>query len=278
MPEGSEFVHASEGSSPGAAAVNSRKQFEAGDVLRADEAEMASVKGADAGCAESLSDRDEAAVDAAEMLIGVLNSERCDSSPIGCRERLDANLAGRRGLVQRGFGRRSELPVDQPSGLGDHEPGRDERSGMRLQQLPAGPVVGIASIGGSEQHAGVDDQRQRPNPSASMSSASAAVRPELDAPIATNPSFRRPWMCSASTRAASSSAVTDWRAASSASRAARSSGSRTFTLMSRVYRRGCRPETASLLKIESGRAPRPSPDQLLAGRARSERATDAPGV
>ena len=62
-----------------------RKQLEAGNVLRTDEAEMASVKGADAGCAESLGDGDEAAVDAAEMLIGVLNGERCDSSPIGCR-------------------------------------------------------------------------------------------------------------------------------------------------------------------------------------------------
>ena len=62
-----------------------RKQLEAGDVLRADEAEMASVKGADAGCAESLSDGDEAAIDAAEVLIGVLNGERGDSSPIGCR-------------------------------------------------------------------------------------------------------------------------------------------------------------------------------------------------
>ena len=126
---------------------------------------------------------------------------------------------------------------------------------MRLQQLAAGCVVGVAAIGGSKQHAGVDDQRQRPNPSASMSSASAAVRPELDAPIATNPSLRRAGMCSASTRAASSSAVTDWRAASSASRAARSSGRRTFTLMCRVYRRGCRPEAASLLKTEDGLAP-----------------------
>ena len=62
-----------------------RKQLEVGDVLRADEAEMASVKGADAGCAESLSDGDEAAIDAAEVLIGVLNGERGDSSPIGCR-------------------------------------------------------------------------------------------------------------------------------------------------------------------------------------------------
>ena len=62
-----------------------RKQLEAGDVQRADEAEMASVKGADAGCAESLSDGDKAAIDAAEVLIGVLNGERGDSSPVGCR-------------------------------------------------------------------------------------------------------------------------------------------------------------------------------------------------
>ena len=45
---------------------------------------MASVKGADAGCAESLSNGDEAAIDAAEMLIGVLNGERGDSGPVGC--------------------------------------------------------------------------------------------------------------------------------------------------------------------------------------------------
>jgi hypothetical protein len=46
---------------------------------------MASIKGADAGCAESLGNGDEAAVDAAEVLIGVLNRERRDSSPVGCR-------------------------------------------------------------------------------------------------------------------------------------------------------------------------------------------------
>jgi len=46
---------------------------------------MASIQRADAGCAESLGDGDEAAIDAAEVLIGVLNGERVDSSPVGCR-------------------------------------------------------------------------------------------------------------------------------------------------------------------------------------------------
>lgn len=61
-----------------------REQLEAGDVLRTDDAEMASVQGADTACAESLGDRDEAAVDAAEVLIGVLNGERGDSGPVHC--------------------------------------------------------------------------------------------------------------------------------------------------------------------------------------------------
>ena len=116
-PGGGKLMHASEGC--GRRGGELRKQLEAGDVLRADEAEMASVKGSDADCAESLSDGDEAAIDAAEVLIGVLNGERGDSSPVGCRQRFDADLAGGCGLVERGFGRRSELPVDQPSGLGD---------------------------------------------------------------------------------------------------------------------------------------------------------------
>jgi hypothetical protein len=62
-----------------------RKKLEGGDVLRANDAEMASVECADAGCAQSLGNGDEAAIDAAEVLIGVLNGERGDSSPVGCR-------------------------------------------------------------------------------------------------------------------------------------------------------------------------------------------------
>jgi len=77
MPEGSKLVQASEGCSRGRRG-ELRKQLEAGDVLRSDDAETASVKGSDAGCAGSLSDGDEAAVDAAEVLIGVLNGERGD--------------------------------------------------------------------------------------------------------------------------------------------------------------------------------------------------------
>ena len=54
-------------------------------------------------------------------------------------------------LGDRG-GCRPELPIDRPTGLGDHE-----RSGMRLKELPAGRMVGVAAIGGREHHTGVDD-------------------------------------------------------------------------------------------------------------------------
>jgi hypothetical protein len=57
-----------------------------------------------------------------------------------------------------------------------------------LEDGAAGCVVGVVAVGGGHQHAGVDDEhaQARPKPSASISSASRAVRPELDAPIAAN--------------------------------------------------------------------------------------------
>src|SRR5690349_20700657 len=112
--------------------ADSGKQLEVGDVLKADDAEVASIQRADVGYAKSLGKGDQAAVDATEVLIAVLDGERGDSSPVGRRERLDADLAGSHGLVERGLGRGPELPVDQPSGLGDHEFGRDEWPGMCL--------------------------------------------------------------------------------------------------------------------------------------------------
>jgi hypothetical protein len=44
-------------------------------------------------------------------------------------------------------------------------------------------VCGVDPVGRGEQHAGVHQESQRPNPSASTSSASAAVRPGVDSPI-----------------------------------------------------------------------------------------------
>jgi hypothetical protein len=46
-------------------------------------------------------------VDLESTLIGVSNGERGDSSPVGRRQRLDADLAAGCGLVERGFGGRA---------------------------------------------------------------------------------------------------------------------------------------------------------------------------
>lgn len=74
------------------------------------------------------------------------------------------------------------------SRLGEHRLGGDQRARMRLEQVATDLMRLIAPVGRDEQHAGVDQQGQRPNPPASISSASAAVRPDVDSPIATNPS------------------------------------------------------------------------------------------
>jgi hypothetical protein len=47
---------------------------------------------------------------------------------------------------------------------------------MGLEQIATRIVRRVTSVSGGQQHARIDQQRQRPNPSASRSSASAAVR------------------------------------------------------------------------------------------------------
>lgn len=52
--------------------------------------------------------------------------------------------------------------------------------------------VGVVAVSGGNEHAGVYDQhdQSRPNPSARISSASRALRPDIDAPIPANASWR----------------------------------------------------------------------------------------
>lgn len=144
---------------------------------------------------------------------------------------LNADLPRSHRRVQRRLSNRAELPINQPAGLSKDELSRQKRTRLRLEQTTTRIMVRIATVGRSEQYARVNQQRQRPNPSESICSASAAVRPELDSPAATKPSRRRFGICSARTRDASSSGDTDCRAASCAKAAARSSGRLTLTLI-----------------------------------------------
>src|SRR5258706_2217023 len=141
------------------------------------------------------------------------------------------------GGIQAGLGLRSELAVDQVGGLGDDQGGGDQRPGVAFQQRPAGGMVLVGTVSGGHKRAGVNDQHywSRPNPSASISSASAASRAEVDEPTPANASVRRGWpgggSWAASRSAATWSVLWPRRAASASSAAPSSPGRRTVPAM-----------------------------------------------
>jgi hypothetical protein len=125
--------------------------------------------------------------------VGVAGDELADALPVLKVQAGDLQLAADDGGIQGGFGVRAELPVDQVGGLGDDHAGGDQRPVVAFQQRPARVVVLVGAVSGGHQRAGVDDQLQesRPKPSASMSSASAACRPDVEEPMPAKTSRRR---------------------------------------------------------------------------------------
>ncbi len=94
-------------------------------------------------------------------------------------------------LVEGRFGMWAELPVDQVGRLSNHEGGGDELPVVALEQRAAGEVVGVVAVSGRQQGPVSMSSTQRPKPSASNSSASAAPFVEPEAPMAANASLRR---------------------------------------------------------------------------------------
>lgn len=76
---------------------------------------MAPVEGGDCGEAEPLGDDDQAGVDAAEVLVGVLLGQLGDSRPVGFGELFDDELPVGDRPIQRGFSGRPELAVQCPT-------------------------------------------------------------------------------------------------------------------------------------------------------------------
>ena len=93
---------------------------------------------------------------------------------------------------ERRFCSGPELSCNQVRGLGDDEMARDKLIG-RLNDFDAGDVVGVSVVRCGEKDSGVNNEhdQSRPNPSANISSASRAPRPDVDEPIPTNASLRR---------------------------------------------------------------------------------------
>jgi hypothetical protein len=192
---------------------------------------MTKVERRHVGDAEPLGEGNEAGIDTAKPEVSVGVDQFGDALPVGRGECLDGQVAVNDRAVEAGLGRRSELSIDQPAGFRHHQRRRDERSGVTLQQRLTPNVVRIGVISGGENDVGVDQQCQRPNPSASISSSSLARRPVVEEPRLTNPSLRRGGKRSARTSAANASGATPRSAAAAATRVARSSSISTVSFV-----------------------------------------------
>ena len=169
---------------------SSGKQRERVHVLGANNREVSAVECRDLMHAEAFGDGHQAGVNAAKSQVGVSLNELGNPPPIRRRQSLDGQVPVGDRAVEPSLGGRSELTLDQPAGLGDDQRGCGQRAGVVLEQRLAALVIGISVVGRGENDVGVDEKGQLPNPSASMSSSSAARRPFVERPRLTKPSLR----------------------------------------------------------------------------------------
>jgi len=74
----------------------------------------------------------------------------------------------------------AQLALDRPAGLRDNESGRDKRTRVSFEEDLAALVVRVSFVGGGEDDVRIEDERQAPNSSVSMSSSSRADRPLVE--------------------------------------------------------------------------------------------------
>jgi len=206
-------------------------------MIGANNREVAAVECRYLKHAETLGDGDQAGVNAAKSQVGVGLNQLGHPRPIRRCQSFNGQVPVGDRAVEPSLGGRSELTLDQPARLGNYQSGCGQRAGVVLEQRLAALVIGICVVGGSENNVGIDEQGQLPNPSANMSSSSAARRPFVDRPRLTKPSLRSGENRSVRTSAASVSGATPSSAAASATRSATpsSTSSVSFVMAAPVY-------------------------------------------
>ena len=140
------------------------EEFERVGVAGAYDAEVAVVKGADLDGSQAFGDGHQACVGAAQREVGVGVDELGHPGPVAGGECFDGDGAGGDAAVERCFGGRADLTVDQPAGLGDDQGGGDQRPGVLFDEVPAGSVVGVVAVSGGEEDAGIDEEHPSVSP------------------------------------------------------------------------------------------------------------------
>lgn len=134
------------------------QQLERLSMTWPDNGEMAPVERGDPYRAMPLGQGDHGRIRPAEPQVGVGANQILDALPVGYAEIGHLQLAIDDGRVQAGFRLRAKLPVDQVGSLRDDHGRGDQGTLVALQQLPAGRVVLVGTIGRRDQRAGIDDQ------------------------------------------------------------------------------------------------------------------------
>lgn len=201
---------------------SSRQQLQGLDVARPHRPEMAVVEGGELRLAEALDDRQNGAVDKADLQVGVGAHQLGDTPIVLDGQVLDLKLSGPDRVEQGGQGICSELAPEKVVDLDQDGTRHDPSLGTALKKRSAASVLLVVSDHRGNQGAGVEDQRYGSgSKTPSLASLLKSPRPELNAPINENGG------CSPSSLGAPSNSC------SSASR--RSSG--TSTPRSRAARR-----------------------------------------
>lgn len=103
------------------------------EVAGSDDAGVPVIERGDRGQAEAFGDRYQPGVNAAEVLVSVLVGQLGDASPVTGGEVLDEQLTVGYRSVERGLGGGTELAVDQPASLRQHQLGGHQRTWMGLE-------------------------------------------------------------------------------------------------------------------------------------------------
>jgi hypothetical protein len=138
------------------ASNGSRQQLEGDLMSRADDAEVAAIKGGDFNGVKALGRGDHRGIDSAERQVAVLGYELRDADGVAGVQRLDREAAAGEITEKANLGLSAQPGFDQVGDLGDDERGDDEGAWVGFEQLQAGGVVGVVGIDVGIEGAGVE--------------------------------------------------------------------------------------------------------------------------
>jgi hypothetical protein len=124
-----------------------------------DDSEVPVVEGGDVDDPAAFGSGDDGRVNAAERQVVVLGHKLGDSDQVGGVDGFKREVARCEVAKEPDFGLPAKSRGEQVDNFGDDEHRYEKRTGIGLQQLPAGRMMGIVAVDVRVERARVDDQR-----------------------------------------------------------------------------------------------------------------------